>query len=166
MAVTQYIKPIISKLKPASAATVRANLRRATRRRCDHAADDLRQLVAPWDHTPQPTVKMEETPNEIKGTASTEDTAMFMLDGGTSIRWAKMSKDFQPKTKHRTLRSGAGVGGAVIRGRGAMMRTGIPAQEGIAARDFSQELKDKHAPEFEREIDKVMADAIAKDQAI
>jgi hypothetical protein len=166
MAVTQHIKPIISRLKPASAATVRANLRRATKRVCDRAADDLRQLVEPWDHKPQPTVKIEETPNEIKGTASTEDTAMFMLDGGTSTRWAKMSKDFEPKTKHRALRSGAGVGGAVIRGRGAMMRAGIPAQPGISKREFSEELKDKHAPEFEREINKVMADAIAKGQAI
>jgi hypothetical protein len=166
MAVQQYVKPILPKLMPKSANIVRANIRRATKRVCDHAAEELRFLVEAWNHQPQPTVKIEESPNEIKGTTQTEDTAMFMLDGGTSERWALMSSNFQAKTKHRSLRSGAGQGGAVIRGRGAMMRAGIPAQKGIDKREFSKELMDQLAPEFEREIDAVMADAILKGQAV
>jgi hypothetical protein len=166
MATQVYVKAILPKLYPKTANAVKANLRAATKRVCDRAAEELRFLVEPWDHQPQPTVKIEETANEIKGTAQTEDKAMFMLDGGTSERWALMSNPFEAKTSHKSLRSGLGVGGAVIRGRSAMTRAGLGAQPGIDAQEFSVALKEKYAPEFEREIDKVMADAIAKGQAV
>ena len=91
---------------------------------------------------------------------------MFYLDGGTSIRWALMSDDFEPKTSHRQLRSGSGKGEVVMRGRGAMTKAGISPRPGIVAREFSVALKDYLAPEFEHEIDAVMADAILKGQAV
>jgi hypothetical protein len=166
MAVQQFVKPIIPKLMPASANVVKAKIRQATLRVCERAAEELRFLVETWDHQPQPTIKMETTTNEIKGTAQTVDKAMFMLDGGTSERWALMSNPFQAKTSHKNLRSGHGVGGAVIRGRGAMTRAGLPAQPGIEKREFSVKLVEKYGPQFNAEIDKVLADAITKGQAV
>jgi hypothetical protein len=165
MAVTTYAKPILPKLYPASASIVRAKIKRTTRDVCEKAAVELRELVSTWNHQPQPVVAVTETPTEIKGSAITDDAVMFYLDGGTRERWALMSNPFEAKTKHRSLRSGAGVGGPVITGRGAMTRAGMNSQPGIAKREFSKELKDKLGPVFSREIDKVMADAITKGQA-
>lgn len=166
MATTIYVKPILPRMVPASAPVVRAAIKAATRRVCDKAANELTQLVSTWNHKPKPSVDVIDTGATIVGTVQTEDAVMFYLDGGTSIRWAQMSNPFVPKTSRRNLRSGAGVGRAVIRGRKAMIAAGYPPNAGIEKREFSEALKIKLAPEFEREINLVLKNAIAKGQMI
>jgi hypothetical protein len=112
-------------------------------------------------------VHVAKVGNDIVGATWVEDEIMFYLDGGTNERWAVMSEDFRPKTTHRSLRSSAGQGGARIRGKSAMIAAGYTtAMDGIHAREFSIALMKLCGPEFQAALDKVMADAVTKGQAV
>lgn len=166
MAVKTYVKPILPKIYPQHVQVIRRNLRNATKRVCDHGAAELRLFVGSWNHKPDPKVDVKDKGNDIVGSVIVEDTAMFMLDKGTSHRWAVMTKGFQAKTSVGSLRSKAGVGHARLRGRGQMIRAGYyRPMKGITAREISDTLAKLLIPEFNYEIDKVMFDAIQKGQA-
>lgn len=78
------------------------------------------------------------------------------LDAGTRIRWAVMSRDWISKTRVGWFGSGPGRGRAVIRGRGAMMRLGIPPRPGIKARNWSKDLQKRRKGPFTKNIFKAI----------
>jgi hypothetical protein len=165
MAVTQICRPVLPKIYPKSASLVRADIKRVTQKFCRLAKTDMDTLFGPWNHHPNVTVVILDTPVQITGTTATDDLVTWFLDGGTDERWAVMSNPFEPKTRKRSLRSTTGVGGAIISGRGAMLRAGMNAKPGIEAREFSKALKEKYERPYGTAIDKVMADAVTKGQA-
>lgn len=74
------------------------------------------------------------------------------LNGGTRIRWALMSKDWQSKTRVRWFGSGRGAGRVVIAGRRAMQRRGIAPRPGIEARGWSEDLQKRRRRPFTRRM--------------
>jgi hypothetical protein len=84
------------------------------------------------------------------------------LNGGTRIRWALMSKDWQSKTRPRWFGSGRGSGRVLIAGKRAMTRRGIAPRPGIEARGWSEDLQKRRKRPFTRGMVKAMQRASRK----
>jgi hypothetical protein len=82
----------------------------------------------------------------------TEDKIYKFVDEGTSIRYATMTPDFEPKTVKRVIGSGRGRGGLMY------VDTRRP-RPGIEAREFSKTIEEKHQPRFKRQMEKAMRQA-------
>jgi len=89
----------------------------------------------------------------------TDDFIWKLLDEGTHERWAKMRRPFGPKTKPGRIRSGQGFrtygpGGdyVAVRGRQYMQSHGISPLPGITARNWSQQIHDKHQRFFQQDM--------------
>jgi len=115
----------------------------------------LHELTSTWNHYPGFTYKTERNGDELRVTVSTDDEIFYYLDQGTSVRYATMTDDFEPKTSVGSLKSSRGAGGL------AYVSTKNP-HEGIAARNFFGTLADEREKPFddnvERMINKVIDD--------
>ena len=87
---------------------------------------DFERTTATFDHSV--AFIKTVTPNSV--TVHTEDKAWNMLDKGTRVRYAIMSKDFRAKTQQNFLGSRPGQGGLVFVSRKHPM-------PGIKARNFT-----------------------------
>ncbi len=132
MNISQYKKEIISVLKKEGI--------------------QIGRLYKSSSSTWQPAVKFETklstSLREIKIRVSTRDIRFISIDKGTNTRWAVMSPDFSPKSQVRSLNAGKGRGGAVIRGKTAMVKRNIAPRPGIKPRDFSKEILKIRKPIF------------------
>ncbi|RLC88773.1 MAG: hypothetical protein DRJ03_01610 [Chloroflexi bacterium] len=77
------------------------------------------------------------------------------LNEGTRVRHAVMSKDFRPKTRHRTIGSRRGRGGMVFVSRKIR-------QPGIKAREWTDEIRKRRTPKFRVKVERTFA-VITKD---
>jgi len=77
------------------------------------------------------------------------------LNEGTRVRHAVMSKDFRPKTRHRTIGSRRGRGGMVFVSR----KIRLP---GIKAREWTDEIRKRRTPKFQVKVERTFK-AITKD---
>lgn len=87
----------------------------------------------------------------------TEDPVYHFVDAGTKVRYATMSKDFQSKTVPNKLTTRAG------RGRMLFVSKKRP-RPGIKARNFSKQIKKKHAQEFKDLMQNATNDGAAASQ--
>lgn len=76
----------------------------------------------------------------------TDDQVYFEIDGGTPVRYATMTPDFEPKTKARVLASFPG------KGKMAYYDPKIP-RPGIEPRWFSDEITIKYEAAMAKDID-------------
>lgn len=121
---------------------------------------DLNQITATWkEHKPtfNHSVRYARGNARIRfnspGYGAGKSNQVFnVLNKGSGPRWAVMSKGFVPKTKHRWIGSQAGRGQAVIKGRNAMMRAGIPPKPPIQGREFYDAIRVKHRESFNKDI--------------
>ena len=113
------------------------------------------KITATWNRKPTFTWHASFRAGEAKAWVETDDKIFNMLNTGTKIMWAVMSQDFVPKTAPKFIGSGPGGGRVVIRG-GAMIKAGIPARPGIEARKWDEAVKEKMAPEFEKEMQEAL----------
>lgn len=108
-----------------------------------NARDDLEQLVSTWNHSV--TFSVSELPRVSRSSVtiniSTSDQIFRYLDEGTRVRYATMTPDFMPKTEVGSLRSTAGRGGKWYVSRKV-------ERDGIEARNFYAQLKNRHRPLF------------------
>ena len=74
------------------------------------------------------------------------------LNGGTSVRWAYFSSDWQSKSAPGQIPSGEGAGYVTLRGRKAIEDAGLPPGEGIEARDWTGQIKEKYKKDFTRDV--------------
>jgi len=85
------------------------------------------KFTSTWKHKPKWTKRVKSSRQQISGTLTTKGKPFVYVELGTKVRRAAMSRDFQAKTKVRSLSSGPGRGGKV----GMLKRP----QGGIKARD-------------------------------
>jgi hypothetical protein len=86
---------------------------------------------------------------------ATDDPIFKYLDEGTLVRWAALSSDWVSKTKASgSLKSGAGKGRVLRRGRKA------GPHRGIEARNFSERVSQKHGPLLSKRIRDVLSQGL------
>jgi len=88
------------------------------------------------------------------GSLTTDNEIMRYLEYGTSKRWAVMDKRFSPKTRIRSLRSGAGAyPNPRYKGMAQMLAAGYTGPKpGIAAREWGEAVKIKRMHEFWKNV--------------
>ena len=68
----------------------------------------FKKTVSTWRHDVAFTKEISDRGSVIEGSISTDDRIYRFLNDGTSKRYATMSKDFEPKSHHRTIGSSSG----------------------------------------------------------
>jgi hypothetical protein len=109
---------------------------------------DFGEVVSTWNHLMNWDLEQAQMRgNDGVASTSTDDPAMFYLDGGTKKpRHAVMTKNFVPKTKVRTIKSTAGAGGV------AFVSKKI-SRPGIVKREFTTVIKDHIDPILAKNVD-------------
>lgn len=110
------------------------------------------RVTSTWEHKPRFEFDViRQRPGQggtygLLGVAvSTDDDIYHYLNEGTGVRYATMTKDFQPKTKFRTLDSGVGKGSL------AYVST-KDARAGIQARMWDDEIAKLVEKRFKQEL--------------
>lgn len=104
------------------------------------------KTVETW--TDKPEFKVTEKAGRVE--VSTNNKIYFYLDKGTSVRYATMSPDFQPKTRARVIGSNRGRGGMVFVSRNH-------PKPGIEAREFSVIIQERMQSKFKAKFKSVLA---------
>lgn len=105
---------------------------------------DFDKTVASWEHPAHFTTRVNVSQGLIEGHTRTArirgekppELIYYFLNQGTRVRFAKMTPDFQPKTRVRVLDSFPGAGGLE-----AVDHIGRP---GIKARRWNEAIATKH----------------------
>jgi hypothetical protein len=84
-----------------------------------------------WSAKSKPdwNTELEEFGQDIALALWTGSTPFVWVDAGTPVGYVAFSKDYRPKTKPRSLGSGAGSGRVVRRGGGAPRTSGVEKRE-------------------------------------
>lgn len=106
---------------------------------------DFNKTIATWNHKPRfrATVLVEQ--DKITGHVRTAkifgdkppELIYYFISEGTKVRFAKMTRDFEPKTRKRVIDSFPGAGGL----DSVDVRFPMP---GIEGRKFNEAIADKH----------------------
>ena len=89
--------------------------------------DLFNRFTSTWKHKPKWSKTVKSSRNQIAGFLTTRSKPFVYIEMGTKIRRAAMSRDFQAKSKVRSLSSSPGRGGKV-----GMLKS---PQGGIKARE-------------------------------
>lgn len=106
---------------------------------------DFEKTVATWDHKPAFRASVSVQQDLIEGHVRTvrifgkkpPELIYYFINQGTKVRFAKMTPDFEPKTRVRVLDSFAGAGGL------DSVDARFP-NPGIKGRKFNEAIADKH----------------------
>lgn len=105
-----------------------------------------------WDYV-EFAVKYETNGQDFRVTVQTDNMIFYFIDKGTSVRYATMTPDFEPKTAYHRVNSTFGKGGL------AYINPHIP-RPGIEARDITGYITDYRQPKFQmnmwRAVDRVV----------
>lgn len=96
----------------------------------------------------------ESRPDPIVITYTTNEIYGY-VSGGTRVRYAVMSPDFDPKTRPGELDARPGEGGVLFISR-------KHPKPGITARNFPKLVEDIHAPEYAREVNALIVAAVMR----
>lgn len=110
----------------------------------------LEKVGKTWSKKPTFTVKAYTRGLDTGVEVTTKDQRFKWLNEGTKTRWAVMSRDFSPKTTHRTIGSRVGSGRVIIRGKSAMTKRNIAPRPGIKAREWTDEVVLRRKKHFEK----------------
>jgi hypothetical protein len=99
------------------------------------------RFVMTWDVLPVFDEEIREEFKKIIGEYSSSNPILKYVVGGTRVRYATMTDDFDPKTAHRVLDSGPGRGGLLY------VDTSQP-RPGIVGRDTDKEIADQEREPF------------------
>lgn len=112
---------------------------------------DLEQTIQHWRHHVEFKVHITFA-KDARLTIWTYDIPWNLLDQGTSVRYARGSKGFVPKTTPGTFRSGAGAG---------YMKPSRKRYPGIKPRGWTLMAVTKHTKEFNQRVVAAMAKGFA-----
>lgn len=106
---------------------------------------EFEKTVATWDHPPKFKATEAVMQDLIQGHVRTvriygkkpPELIYYFISQGTKVRYAKMTKDFEPKSRVRVIDSFPGAG----RLESVDVRFPMP---GIQARKFNEAIADKH----------------------
>lgn len=105
-----------------------------------------------WQHKPTFKEEFDESKKEMAGSALTSGEGSSQnpypfITKGTSVRFARMTDNFSPKTTKRTIGSSSGKGGVLYIDK----RRPLP---GIEAREFEEEIAKREQPKFRKRMEK------------
>jgi hypothetical protein len=127
-------------------AAIQRELIIAVTKAIDEAEKYYKDVTDTWDHDPDLERESGMSGNDYYDQVGSDDDPLFFLDEGTTIRYATMTPDFEPKTEPRRLSSVPGRGGV------AYINPHIP-RPGIEARFFTEEIEEIVKPKLESNID-------------
>lgn len=110
---------------------------------------DYKKTTKTWRNKPVFEILSDLNPKGPEVLVGTDSLIYKFLDEGTSVRYALMTDDFQPKTEPGIIGSSSGKGGLVYVDR----RRPRP---GIKARGFSPIIQKKFQPRFKRLMEQAM----------
>lgn len=116
--------------------------------------EDYQTILADWNHDVTPDIEMKYEGNEARVVVTIDDEIYGYVSGGTSVRYATMSRDFSPKSIPGWIGSTAGSGELLFVNRNY-------PRPGIEAREFEQAIKDKWKESFSSDISLAVLKAIA-----
>lgn len=139
------VKPILPKRKLFNVPAGDAAKEQALKQLGEEAKALFEKTVETW--TDKPNFTVNENENNV--TVGTSSKVYSYVDKGTSVRYAVMSDDYNPKTRSRVIGSSGG------RGRMIFVSRNHP-KPGIVAREFSaiiqERMQKKFAATFKRVI--------------
>jgi len=123
----------------------------------DLAEKDLRSTTETWASKPNFKRKTEMLfyANAIVGEVWTEDKVYKFISGGTSKRYAVMTKDFVSKTIPGRIPARKGRGG-----RSFFLKKSSRPRPGIQAREFPKQIVAKRKDAYKRILERSMRQAI------
>lgn len=117
-------------------------------RYADKIKADYYRTTATWErHHPVFMSSIRYIGGNPRMLVYTDDQVYSEIDSGTSIRYATMTRDFEPKTKARILSSFPG------KGKMAYYDTNVP-RPGIEPRWFSDTITRKYEDDIIRDLDR------------
>jgi hypothetical protein len=139
-------------------ARVRANILNALKDEGNYAVSLLNQTIATWEGKPKMEALIGYKGGDVSmiaGPTGDEHNVRkwHLLDDGTKIRYAVMSRNWQSKTRPGRLQAGAGRGRVVARGRKYPM-------PGIVARGWTPIINRMMKKGFKRKIQEAVTNGI------
>lgn len=132
----------------------RRDLRRINKNRAAKMKRSFRRTTRTWEH--QPTFhQITEIEPEPTVVVYTEDEQYGYVSGGTRVRRALMSPDFEAKTRPGALDSFPGRGGVIF----VSAKLNLP---GIRARNFPEAVEKKHKRPHQRDVERAIARAVER----
>jgi len=132
-------------------------IRKAMKEQAKEIDKEFAKTYSTWEHKPRFKIKFRESSSKMiisittTGEGSSDNPYPF-VERGTSVRYATMTSDFRPKSQRGIIGSGPGSGGILF------INKNMP-HDGIEAREFENEIKNKEDPKFKRRINKAMDEA-------
>lgn len=98
-----------------------------------------RRVTANWHHQPEFEVEVNVSPDGVEVLSGSDDQILGFVSGGTSVRRAVMSADWQSKTRPGSMTSGPGSGRVVFIGSNIV-------RPGIEPRRFDEQIAKEMDP--------------------
>src|SRR5690606_853681 len=132
----------------------RRDLQRINKNRAAKMKRDFQRTTRTWEHevTFHQLTEIEPDPTVA---VYTEDEQYGYVSGGTRVRRALMSPDFEAKTRPGALDSFPGRGGVVFISR----KLNLP---GIEARNFPEAVEKKHKRPHQRDVEAAIKRAVER----
>jgi hypothetical protein len=97
--------------------------------------EDMEYATSSWKHKPQFQVSKRQK------AVTTRSKRFLWVNRGTSVRWSRVSRNWQSKSQPMSLTPGSG--------RGRILKKVDKSKPGIVARNFDEAAAIKRAPRFE-----------------
>ena len=132
----------------------RRELQSINKNRAAKMKRDFQHTTKTWEHkvTFHQLTEIEPDPTVI---VYTDDEQYGYVSGGTRVRRALMSPDFEAKTRPGALDSFPGRGGAIF----VSSKLNLP---GIEARNFPEAVEKKHKRPHQRDVERAIARAVER----
>jgi len=132
----------------------RRDLQRINKNRAAKMKRDFQRTTKTWEH--EVTFhQLFDFDEEATAAIYTEDEQYGYVSGGTRVRRALMSPDFEAKTRPGALDSFPGRGGAIF----VSSKLNLP---GIEARRFPEAVEKKHKRPHQRDVERAIARAVER----
>lgn len=132
-------------------------IRRGVQRQAKFSNTQFGLTYKTWQHKPKFEECFDENNREMAGSALTsgrgsKNNPYPFVTKGTSVRYATMSGNFQPKSQPRVIGSSRGRGKVLVVDK----RRPRP---GIKAREFEQEIAKREQPRFKDRMERALGNA-------
>jgi hypothetical protein len=107
------------------------------------------QATATWNGKPSWKKTLRATATYIAAEISTSSKPFAYVEGGTSVRYATMTRNFSPKSRPGSLRASPGAGGRAYVSR-------MVPRRGIVARNFTTTIVNKRYPVFVAKVTRIV----------
>jgi hypothetical protein len=141
------LKMTIYKPKPGNVDAMRRAILRAVDETVDVIQSDFKDVTGTWKHETYPQRENAHiVGDDAVGGVSSDDLPLFLLDEGTPVRHAVLSRDWRSKTTVRTIKSGHGAGRVLYINKNVRL-------PGVEAREFSDVIAEHVEPILHAKVD-------------